>query len=163
MARYNLIKFGSVYLTNDGTATGDRCRSTVTGLDGLLLDRTGNVFVSLTGKPFVQTIDNRSSGEVISIQLEQVGQSVFQSIVSNLNTAASGSSSIDVRISGDLGDFSINALPNYPQPLVVSGEFIEQRIRSVTINLIVASKSTILIASPGAFQLTGTAADLIKA
>lgn len=161
MGRYNLISIGGVYLTTDGTATGDKCRSNVTGLDALNLDYAGNTFTALDGTPYVQVIANRSRGEVVEVDIEQLGKSVFEQIVGVLNGATASSTGFAMKVVGDLGSFYLTVLPNYPNPLEVSGEFIEERIRSVKLRFIVKHRNRLMVASPGSYALTGTSANLV--
>lgn len=161
MGRYNLISIGGVYLTTDGTATGDKCRSNVTGLDALNLDYSGNTFTALDGTPYVQVIANRSRGEVVEVDIEQLGKSVFEQIVGVLNGATASSAGVAMKVVGDLGSFYLTVLPNYPNPLEVSGEFIEERIRSVKLRFIVKHRNRLMVASPGSYALTGTSANLV--
>ena len=160
MARYSLIQIGSHYLTSDGTASGDRCRTSVAGLGSLSLDHTGSVVTALDGTPYVQTTANRRRGLPLSVTVEQMSKTLFESLVGTVQTAISTSATVDVRISGDTGVFSFSCVPGFPNPVELPGSFIEGRIQSVTFNFIV--KDSKLAAEAGSFLLTGASATLTK-
>lgn len=158
MGRYNLIQIGSAYLTSDGTASGDRCRTQVTGLGSLSLDFTGNVITALDGTPYVQVLQNRRRGLPLSVTAAQMSKALFEQLVGIVQTAVSTSTTIDVRVSGDTGVFSFKCVPGFPNPVEFPGTFIEGRVFDVTLNFIV--KDNKLAAEAGTLTLTGGAATL---
>lgn len=163
MARYNTVSIGGVYLTDTGASTGSPCRTTVTGLDSLLFNFTGNQFVALDGTPYVQTADNQKRGLRLSVQVSQISKSLFEQVVGIVQTAVSSSSTVSVTVSGDTGTFYLNCIPAFPKPVEFPGTFVNERISDVTLNFTVTSDNNMLSASSRSYGVTGQAAVLTKA
>lgn len=163
MARYSRIKFGTQWLTDDGLSTGSACRSQVTGLGALSLSYSGNQFLALDGTPYVQVITTSGRGQSVQIALEQVSETYLEGIVNTINSAVASSSTVTVEIVGDTGDFYLQCVPQFPNPLELSGDFVEGRIRGVTLNLTVKTRLHKLSANAGTYALTGQAASLTEA
>lgn len=160
MARFNTIKINNVWLTSDGLSTGDPCQTTVDGLNRQLLTFKGTMQKALDGTPYVQIMRIYGRGETLSVTVETLAKSVYDSILVILENAALNGTTVSVRISGDTGTFSFNCLPGFPQPVEMPGTFIEQRIKQVKFNFIVQNRANILIASEAAYSLAGAAAVL---
>lgn len=139
MAEYNLIAIETLYLTDDGTVTGTPCRTEVKGLAelGTAMRRT---LIQCIGPPQVQLFDNLI-GEPIQITVFVLQKTEYDSLITMIDAADSGSSTLTVSFSGgDLGDFDLECV--LEKNLTNPGEFTDGRIPAVEINLRVVSVNT---------------------
>lgn len=140
MARYSTIKIGSYWLTDDGTSTGSPCRTAVTGLGGLWMDHAGVQFLSIDGTPYTQIRQTNGRGADVSIEIEQMPKAMFEDIMGAIQSAVAYSSTMLVEITGDTGNFYLVCVPKFPDPVLVSGQFVNERVRGVTLNFTVSSR-----------------------
>ena len=130
--RFNKVKFGAIYLTSTGLEFGTPCKLTVTGLDSLLMDKTGNVTLSADGTPHVQLVDNNKKGILIEISIESLAKAVFDSLVSAINAANSSGDKITVEVTGKTGNFNFDLIID-PAKAVKIGSFNTFWIKNVVI------------------------------
>lgn len=130
MARYNHIQIGTIHLTNDGTAIGMECKTSVIGLNFLKTSKAGNIQYSADGTPYAQIIDVGNKGVALEIGADWMSKTVFDSIVALMNTALNTFATINIIITGDTGDFSVNCIPNIPD-IVSWDSFISGTIKGV--------------------------------
>src|SRR5687767_3393563 len=110
--KYALVQIGSVYLTTTGLVGGKPCKTEITGLDDLALDDSIQVTKALSGKPFLQT-STLLLGIKITIKLFDVPDSVYSSIITEIQTAVTALSTINLDISNSpYGDFSPTVTPD---------------------------------------------------
>ncbi len=133
--RFNKIKIGSIWLTKDGTENSTPCKLTVTNIDLLLMDLTGQVNPSADGTPFVQVVDLEKRGIILEITVETMLKAVYESLASQLNARLNDGNTIALEITGDTGNFELDSLPMLPRP-ISPASFINNRIKSTVIRLI---------------------------
>ena len=161
--RYNQIRLGSLYFTHDGSSSGFPCKSTVVGLEPLMLAFTGQTTIAIDGEPYVQTIQP-VKGVPISTTFEVIDQDVMFSVVSAVNSAISGSTTQTLVLTdGAFGDFTLTVYPSLPNFMSFPGEFYLTNAKSVTFNWIVKTVGRVLTASPGTLTLTGQSVTLTQA
>lgn len=162
MARYNTIQIDSIYLTSTGLSNGSPCKSSVEGLDALSLDYQGQTVIALDGTPYNQYTTNNKRGLPLKIKLSQLSETVLESLIALMDSTISGATTNLIRITGDTGDFVLNCLPAFPQPIEFPGDFQNDRIRDVTLNYVVNSQTYILTATAGTLSITGMQATLTQ-
>ena len=156
--RFNLISIGAIYLTKTGLSSGVPCKTQVSGLDALKLSVTGRVFVAIDGTLYTQTASG--FGFPVGISSEAMQQSVFDQIVTAINTAAINGTSITVKVLGDTGDFYLLTVPALPEAVKFSGDFQNESIKDVTFNFIVSGLSNAMRVNPGTYAITSPGATL---
>lgn len=158
--RYNLISLGSIYFTKDGLSTGFPCKTTVTGLDALVMGITGQTIIAIDGTPHVQG-PQPVKGVPVSITISQMEEAVFESVRVAITAAAIGSTTLTLTLTGGaFGDFKLTVYPSFPQPMNFVGEFQSGRVKDVTLNFTVSTLGHLLDVSPGTLTLTGQSAEL---
>lgn len=164
MARYNTIRIGSTYLTDDGTSTGSPCRATVSGLGALWLDHAGVQFLALDGTPYTQVRQTNGRGSAVTVEVEQMPKTMFEAVIGTVQQAAAYSSTVVVDVAGDTGEFHLVCVPQFPEPVVIGGQFINGRVRGVTFNFTVVSRYQAykLWATADSLSLNGRAVALTK-
>lgn len=121
MARYNLIKIGTIYLTNDGTQTGKECKTSVTGLNLLKTTKIGNIQYAADGTPHANLIEVGQKGVPIEITVDWLAKTVFDNINTTINDALNNMTTINVIITGDTGTFNVNVIPGLAEPIDWAG------------------------------------------
>lgn len=139
MARFNTIKIGSVWLTDDGLSGGKPCKTEVSGVDRLRPTRTGFTRTALSGQPYNFVMPNEGKGVVLVIRPYVLTESVFNQLQNGLDGSTQSGVAINVTLNGDTGDFDLECAPLLPQQMEFSGKFSNGRIFDVTINLVVVS------------------------
>lgn len=137
MARYNTVKLGTIFLTDNGLEGGTPCKLTVNNLDQLFTDKTGSVSNSASGAPFVQVVDADKKGIALEIVVETLTKEVFGDLVTALNSAINDLDTMEYEISGDTGEFTGSAIPALPRP-ISAGSFRNEYIQNVTIRIVTA-------------------------
>lgn len=137
MARFNLVKIGTEWLTSDGTEAGSPCKTNVIGLRNLVSDKTGSVKIASDGTPHVQLLDTDKKGNLIEIQTSFMEKAVFDDIIAIHNAAKNGSLLIALEILGDTGDFIMDSVPAVPNDIEFEG-FSGGIIKSATFRYITA-------------------------
>lgn len=158
--RFNLISINNIYLTSDGTAVGNPCKTSVTGLDSLNLDYVGTNVIALDGTPYAQILHNRGKGLPFSIKVQSMTESRFTSLVSAVNSAIGLSQTIEVYLQGETGTFALACLPNFPKPLEHNSEFRNGTIFNTTFNFVVQSQGLVMLATSGTYTTTGNSVNL---
>lgn len=139
MARYNLIQIGSIYLTSSGLVGGTRCKTEVTGLDGLYHDYVGVTVKAMSGAPKNFPRTNLGEGVEIQIRPQVITSSVLDSIRDAFNTALGADSTIQCVFTGDIDTFDVDCKPLLPKPIDFSGRFRNNFVYDASINLVVVS------------------------
>lgn len=134
---YNLVKIGTVWLTSDGTETGEPCRVEVLGLGRLLLGNLGSVNKAADGTPYLYSVESVGQGTDIQITVTALMAAEVVSLAGVINTALSAETAIEVTVEGLAGDFTLSCLPLLPNPIEIPGSFNNDRIESVVISLTV--------------------------
>jgi hypothetical protein len=138
MSDYHLVKIGTVYLTNDGLETGRHCRTTITGLDALIIGYTGVIHRAIDNTPYAQVTNNIGVGQDIQILIYRLTAAVYASLQTVINGAFSAAETINVVIDGDGGTFDLECMPGLPKPLTWAGDMGLGRLHEVGVNLTVA-------------------------
>lgn len=164
MARYSTVKIGSYWLTDDGTSSGSPCRTGISGLGGLWLDHSGTQFKSLDGSVYTQVRQTNGRGAEVSIEIEQMPQAMFENVLGAIQSSVAFSTALTVEITGDGGNFYLSCVPLFPEPVTYSGQFVDGRIRGVTLNFTVVSRQQYykLWATVGTLSTEGRSVTLTK-
>lgn len=135
MARSNLIKLGSIYLTENNLISGRRFASEVTGLEDLQMPYFGRTRINADGSPSTFLTDVH--GVAIAIKIFDIETSLFTSIKTAFADSLTNDASFAYVINGDTGNFTGQALPFYnPTPIIHNGKFSGGFIKQVTLNII---------------------------
>ena len=134
MARFYRLQIGDIYLTEDGTSLGTPCKLQIDGADALAQAKTGQITQAADGTPYAQIVEF-SSGKILEIQIQTLLTDVWESLLSLVNTALENSDTINLIGTGDVGDFSVDAMPLVPQPFEAQ-EFLNGRIKNARFRFI---------------------------
>jgi hypothetical protein len=157
--RHNLVSIGSTWLTKTGLDSGIPCKTNVAGLDALKLSKTGSTIIALDGTPFLQTMSS-AKGLPVSIGAEIMATSVFDSVVTAIQTAVDAQTTLGLYIDGETGTFSLDVVPSFPEPIKFPGTFAVNRVEGVQFNFVVAQLHNVLSFIPGSYEQTGRAVTL---
>lgn len=112
----------SIYLTDDGTANGRPCKTTIENLAALLTPQSGNTTVASDGTPFTEKPLTAGKGRPFAIVAAWTRTTVFSSVKTLIDHCAAQGT--NVRITGTLGpsEFDVDAVPNFdPIPIDFEG------------------------------------------
>jgi hypothetical protein len=137
--RFYRLQIESVYLTEDGTVTGTPCKMIVQGAEALRVLYSGQTAPSANGTPHTVAFSIGTLGRQLVITIEILPSDVFDDLVTAINGAIENNSTITLTGTGDYGDFSLEAVPTLPDPVTSSGEFINGRLKKVTLKVTAAS------------------------
>lgn len=135
MAKFYTIQLDDVYLTDTGATGGNPCKLALTGADALLSPFSGSTTISADGSPINQIFETGGKGKTLEIRPLILMQSVWTDIVSLINTALADSATINIKGTGDIGVFDVNALPLLPRPFEAQ-EFKNGRIKNAVFRFI---------------------------
>lgn len=138
MARYNLVKIGSIYLTDNGLVTGKPCKLEVPGLSRLKLTITGTTRYAADGTPYQYSMPNAGKGVQIQIRPFVIMKSVFDDVIEAMSDALEANSTINITVEGDTGDFDLDCIPLLPNGVEFPGAFTNERITGVSFNFVVS-------------------------
>src|SRR5262245_26809449 len=94
--RFNRVRIGAIYLTKDGTSGSTPCKLSISNLDLLLMDKTGNIEPVADGSPFIQLVDVH--GVELVIQVLKLKQTVYESLREAFNTLNNTGAKVEVEI-----------------------------------------------------------------
>jgi hypothetical protein len=143
MARFNKVQLDAIYLTDDESGTGLRCKSEVTGLDELFSAYTGATQIAISGKPFNFTRENDGAGVLIVVKPFVVSTDLRDDLKTLVDGALAADITFQTVFTGDNGIFDLNCKPRLNKPIEFSGKFINGRIYDLAINLVVDSINSI--------------------
>jgi hypothetical protein len=137
--KYNLVQIGSIYLTKDGLVSGKPCKTSVKGLDAMMITTAFQVIKALSGKPYLQLSDEQL-GRPVSIEYESMDGGVFQDIVDAIQAAIDGLTTITLSVTGGAyGDFSgLTVVPD-ENPVRLSGDFSNTQVKSGSFHFLTTS------------------------
>lgn len=136
--RFNLVRIGSIWFTNDGTETGTRCKVLVNGVDVAALDYAGTTIVASTGKAYTQLVDfAEKQGTVFSFQFADILITRHEAILDMMNDLLGNETNAVLEISGSFKNISTNVKPMLPGAVTSNGEFRGDYIKQVTYTFIV--------------------------
>jgi len=132
--KYNLVQLNSIYFTKDGLVTGKPCKTQITGLDALKITTAVQVQFALDGTPYLQT-SSAQKGLPVGIKYDSMQQSVFDDVVTEIQSAVDGSTSLSLSVTGDTGSFSLALVPA-EKSVVFSGDFNNGQIQNGSFNFL---------------------------
>lgn len=112
MAKFYKIRLNSIYLTSDGTNTGDPVKLSVSGADAL--GGVSGVTIPTVGGAVNQLFGTSKPIEIRV--LTHISEALWNSLVALINTALENSETINLIGTGDTGDFQRNVQPLLPKP-----------------------------------------------
>lgn len=137
MARYYVVKVGSIWLTSDGLETGRPCKIQVEGYAGLVRSGVGNVVVGADGTPFREIpLTPTGAGRPFAVTAAFMSSTVYDSIVAALDAAAAANTEINVTGAGAPGDFDVDAIVNDNPFYIAAESFSGDHLKNVRIALI---------------------------
>lgn len=137
MARFYTISIGGIYLTDTGLVGGRPCKTELQGISALLIPDQGNISVGADGTPFREKpLIATGGGRGFAIIAAFMAKSVYDTIKSALDTAATANASINIVGAGTPGNFDVDAIVfDNPQYISYAG-FSGDNLKGVTISLI---------------------------
>lgn len=139
MARFYTLQIGSVYMTSTGASDGRPLRLRIDGLGALRTSYAGVTRSGADGTPYTTAINNGTKGRPLSVRIDFLPAAVFELLVTAINNAIAGNTTITLVGAGDLGEIDLAAVPAMPEPIQASGEFSGSILRDVTLNFVTAS------------------------
>lgn len=142
MSDYYKVNIDGNWLSQDGLEPIEpnlACRVIVEGISGLANAEVGPITKAITGKPwkFIQT--NTGAGVDLVLKVEAMTPSLLQDIIDAIDAANSGDTTVNLVLSaGELPDYDLECVPGEPA-VNYTGDFTDDRIFNVTINLCVSS------------------------
>ena len=135
MASYNRIQLNSIYITKDSSMMALPCRLSVSGLDKLKSPNKGRIVKGLDNTPTRLQANFASKGIEIGVTVEILLKAVFDAINDEINSALAAFDTLNLVVTGDTGNFNLTVLPS-DEPIGFAGEFINERIKSVTYSFV---------------------------
>lgn len=132
MARFHLIQIGSIFLTDDGSEDGKPCKTHVTGIGIISLDKVGTTRPQASGRPRTQLAQPKNIP--ISISVDYIHKDVHSDILEQLQDSLNDDTDFVLNISGDTGTFELTAIPDFPNHTNLTGDFSTNILKSVTYN-----------------------------
>jgi len=130
---YNLVKFGSVYATDDNLSTGTRYITRVSGTDALNNVNTVGSLRALSNVAYMQF------GEVadvpISINFPLIDTAKFDAIKAVFDAATTALTTFALEITGEPGTFVLTAKP---VRITHSGNYQNGKLVDVTFEVLVS-------------------------
>ncbi len=139
--RYNLVKIGDIWLTNDGLETGKPCKVEITGIDQLRGAYTGVTVRSAANTPYTFIMNNTLKGVQLVISPLVIMDTVLDDLEDAFDAAALAGDTLEMSIEGDTGTYTLEVTGFYSdgvKPVQFTGEFNNGRIFGSKINVIVA-------------------------
>jgi len=159
---FHTIKVNSTYLTEDGTVTGTPYVSTVSGIDAIRDALVVQQIIAIDGTPY-QQVTQPVKGVPLSIFCPWMERDMLSTLTAIRLAAVTGSTTTTVTLldnSDGTGDY---ILTTYFNSIRYPGEFINGKVKDVTLNFTVSSIGHSLTASPGTLTLTGQSVTLTQA
>jgi hypothetical protein len=138
MARFYLIQIDSIYLTDDGTETGEACKLEVPNVEDLQVNVTGVSVPAIEGR--VRQTVPWTAGKEFEIRIGTVMADIYADLRAFLNDANAADTSFTITGTGASGDFEVLAKPQLVKPFACAG-FINTRIKSVVLRFETVSDS----------------------
>lgn len=133
-----LISIGTIWLTDDGTETGEPCLIQISGIAALLQADAANTTVSNNGEPFRESPLNPTYGRGIEIKVLYCPVSVYEDLKDFLDTNAADKTKFDFSISGIPGAATGAAIVWDSPTYFDFGEFDSDTIYDLIIRIITA-------------------------
>lgn len=135
MADYNTVQIDTLYLTDDGTSSGQACLVEIPNLSALRPRYRRTVIPVIGGPPQVQLFDNLI-GEAFTMTIFLLHSDEYESLLTIIDTADTNTDTINVKIAGEHGDFDLECLF---ESISNPPEFTDDRIPNLQITFRVAS------------------------
>lgn len=132
---YYEIQIDSVYLTENGTASGLVCRLGVQGVNQLRSNykriRLPN---AIDGTPIFQVIEVGEKGKDLTITIETLKADVLDESISIIENINENGGDVQIVGIGAIGNFDVSAVPgDVPYEF---GEFIDTDVKNVTFRFV---------------------------
>lgn len=135
MARYNLIKIGTKYLTSTGLVGGIAHATEIDNIHLLLLTNVGPVVKAITGVPYKFGREQVGEGVDIVIRLLTPWDTTRRDEIANeLDVAAN--TTVNVTIVGPSGNLDLDVIPGEPA-IIHDGRTRTGRVYGASINFTV--------------------------
>ena len=155
------IKVGSTFLTEDGLVTGTPYISSVNGLDVARDSITTQQIIALDGTPIQQTVQP-VKGFPVTVSIPWMFRDTLNTLTAIRVASVTGATTVTLQLldnSNGTGDFLFTT---YFNSIRFPGEFMNTKVRDVTLNFTVATVGYALTASPGTLALTAQSATLTQ-
>ena len=135
MADHNKVQIETLYLTNDGTQSGEACLVEIPELASLRPAKRRTVIQCL-GAPQVQLFDGLI-GEPLTLKIFLLHTDEWDDLITLIDAADTNGTTLTVKITdSELGDFDLECVV---ESITQSGEFSDDRIPSVELRLRIVS------------------------
>ncbi len=114
IGRYNKIKIGNNWLSDDGTAATDEAATQIVNLHRFKGKKTGRTFLALDGTATTQLKSWR--GEIIEIQSEKLRVDIYNRVVYLINDYLDTGDRLDLLVEGSDRDYEFVVEPFLPNP-----------------------------------------------
>jgi hypothetical protein len=159
---YYTVKVGSTFLTEDGLVTGTPYVSTVKGLDAVRDSITVQQFIAIDGTP-IQQITQPVKGVPVTVEIPWCGRAMLDTLTAIRLAAVTGATTTTLTLydnSDGTGDFS---LTTYFNTIRFPGEFVNGKIKDVTLTFTVSAVAHLMTVTAGTLTLTGQSVTLTQA
>jgi hypothetical protein len=137
---FYLVQIGSVYLTDDGSGSGNACLTKVDGLSKLFLDHEGATNIPLSGKPWNNTREISGNNVQLVSKPFAVKEAQLEDIKDLIDAADGAHSAITVIVSNGPGSVSVDCDPFWDEsgtpPLNFGGNFFDDDLFDVEVRFI---------------------------
>lgn len=138
MARYYEISLDTIVLTEDGLSGSRKCKCKINNVNKIQRKYSGTTEPSGDGTQYTVLFDSEESyakGVDIPIEVNHLDADVLLSIIELHKSKAISSEPINlVAVGGDPGNFNIQVVPIYPDPVEGGDEFSTGILKSVKLN-----------------------------
>ena len=134
--KFYLVSIGSVHLSSDGTAEGNRCKLEVEGIERLLRTVTG-VSTSTAGGGRVSQVVPWTAGKPFAVRISVIGSDEWNDLKTLMDDSITGDTTFTVAGTGSPGNFEVSAQADPENPYAWES-FTATRINNLTLRFYTA-------------------------
>lgn len=124
----------TVWLTDDGTEDGRRCRTAIPNIAALFEPVSGNTTVAAGGSPFTEKPLTNGGGRQFEIQIPNCPTARYDELRTLIDAAVANDTAITIELTGEPGTAEVDASPNYsPIPLDFDSQQNTDNMRAVVV------------------------------
>lgn len=159
---FHTIKIGSLYLTEDETVTGTPYVSVVSGLDAVSDGLVAQQIIAIDGTPHQQTTQP-VKGVLVTIRCQWMERDMLFALKAIRLAAITSATTTTLTLldnSHGTGDFT---LTTYFNSIRWPGEFMNGKVKDVTMSFTVSSVGYLVTGAHGTLALAGQSVTLTQA
>src|SRR5687767_7160949 len=134
--KFYLVNIGSVHLSSDGTADGNRCKLEVEGIERLLRTVTG-VSIPSAGGTRVNQVVPWTAGKPFAVRISVIGSDEWNDLKTLMDESIEDDTTFTVTGTGTPGNFSVTAQADPENPYTWES-FTATRINNLTLRFFTA-------------------------